>query len=82
MNDRAEARRLLSAEDVSYLVEQLRIFDRYPGVVPWNRAELWAAALDAQMNATTRAEREAVAEVRGALQVLDAIERFFVRREA
>ncbi|WP_437601231.1 RNA polymerase sigma factor [Sorangium sp. So ce590] len=38
-------------------------------------------SLAAQMEARTRAEREAVADARGALQILDAIERHFVRRD-
>ncbi|KYF76992.1 hypothetical protein BE18_19900 [Sorangium cellulosum] len=79
MNDR-ETRRVLTPEDLTYLAEQARALDPYV-VHPWNHDRLWAAVLAAQMSATTRAEREAVAEARGALQVLDAIERHFVRRD-
>jgi hypothetical protein len=79
MNDR-ETRRALTPEDLGYLAEQARALDPYV-IHPWDHDRLWAAVLDAQMEARTRAEREAVAEARGALQILDAIERHFVRRE-
>ncbi|WP_437909196.1 hypothetical protein WME95_15830 [Sorangium sp. So ce327] len=80
MSDRAEKRRVLTEEDMTFIAEQLRILDAYPGVVPWSRAELWAAVLDAQMSATTRREREAVAELVGALRMLDVLERHFLRK--
>ena len=72
-----EARRVLTTEDLSYLAERARTLETY-ALRPWDRDRLWAAVLNAQMEANTRAEREAVAEARGALQILDAIERHFV----
>ncbi|WP_437276684.1 hypothetical protein WME90_36345 [Sorangium sp. So ce375] len=75
-----ETRRALAPEDLAYIAERARALDPYI-VHPWDRNRLWAAVLVAQMSATTRAECEAVAEARGALQILDAIERHFVRRE-
>ncbi|WP_437329600.1 hypothetical protein [Sorangium sp. So ce381] len=80
MSDRAEKRRVLTEEDLTYVVEQLSIFDAYPGVVPWNRAELWAAVMDLHMTAKTRADREAFAELVGALRVVDVLERHFLRK--
>ncbi|WP_437994387.1 hypothetical protein [Sorangium sp. So ce145] len=79
MSDR-KTRRALTREDLAYLAEQARALDPYV-VHPWDHDRLWAAVLAAQMNATTRADREAVAEARGALQILDAIERHFVRHD-
>ncbi|WP_437580156.1 hypothetical protein [Sorangium sp. So ce887] len=75
-----EKRRVLTPEDLLYLAERVRALDAY-AVYPWDRERLWADVLAAQMEARTRAEREAVAEARGALQILDAVERHFVRRE-
>ncbi|WP_437686433.1 hypothetical protein [Sorangium sp. So ce176] len=71
---------MLIAEDLLYLAERARALEGYP-VYPWDRERLWADVLAAQMEARTRAEREAVAEARGALQILDAVERHFVRRD-
>ncbi|WP_044969595.1 hypothetical protein [Sorangium cellulosum] len=79
MSDR-ETRRALTREDLAYLAEQARALDPYV-VHRWDHDRLWAAVLAAQMSATTRADREAVAEARGALQILDAIERHFVRHD-
>ncbi|WP_437649089.1 hypothetical protein [Sorangium sp. So ce362] len=80
MNDR-ETRRVLTLEDLTYIAERARALESY-AVASWDRERLWAAVLDAQMEARTRVEREAVAEARGALQILDAIERHFVRKGA
>ncbi|WP_437639399.1 hypothetical protein [Sorangium sp. So ce854] len=80
MNDR-ETRRVLTLEDLTYLAERARALETY-ALRPWDRDRLWAAVLAAQMEAKTRAEREAVAEARGALQILNAIERHFVRKGA
>ncbi|WP_437927083.1 hypothetical protein WMF37_50000 [Sorangium sp. So ce291] len=79
MNDR-EKRRVLTDEDLSFLAERARALESY-AVRPWDRERLWTAVLGAQMEARTRREREAVAEVRGALQILDAVERHFARKE-
>lgn len=79
MNDR-ETRRVLTTDDLTYVVEQLSIFDAYPGVVPWDRAALWAAVMDLHMTAKTRADREAFAELVGALRVIDVLERHFLRK--
>ncbi|KYF72350.1 hypothetical protein [Sorangium cellulosum] len=76
MNDR-ETRRVLTLEDLTYLAERARALETY-AVRPWGRDRIWASVLAAQMEAKTRAEREAAAEARGALQILDAIERHFV----
>ncbi|WP_438019654.1 hypothetical protein WMF18_11530 [Sorangium sp. So ce315] len=78
MNDR-EKRRVLTPEDMAYLSQRVRALEPYALGI-WERDRLWAIVLAAQMEARTRAEREAVAEARGALQILDAIERHFVRR--
>ncbi|MGK4000667.1 hypothetical protein [Sorangium sp. So ce1024] len=78
MSDR-ETRRVLTLEDLTYLAERARALETY-ALRPWDRDRLWAAVLNAQMEAKTRAEREAVAEARGALQILDAVERHFVRK--
>ncbi|MGK3995966.1 hypothetical protein [Sorangium sp. So ce1024] len=74
-----EARRVLTLGDLTYLAERARALETY-ALRPWDRDRLWAAVLAAQMEAKTRAEREAAAEARGALQILDAIERHFVRK--
>ncbi|AUX28151.1 MULTISPECIES: hypothetical protein [Sorangium] len=79
MNDR-ETRRVLTEEDLTYLAERACALEAH-AVSPWERDRLWASVLAAQMEARTHAEREAVAEARGAIQVLDAIERHFVRRD-
>jgi hypothetical protein len=71
-----EKRRVLTSEHLLYLAERVRALDAY-AVYPWDRDRLWADVLAAQMEARTRAEREAVAEARGALQMLDAVERFY-----
>ncbi|WP_437643755.1 hypothetical protein [Sorangium sp. So ce362] len=71
---------VLTEADLSAVAEAALALLPFP-VRPWNREKLWTAVLDAQMNAKTHAERVLVAEARGAVQVLDAIERFFVRRE-
>ncbi|WP_437779293.1 hypothetical protein [Sorangium sp. So ce1097] len=81
MTDRAEKRRVLTEEDLTYVVEQLSIFDAYPGAQPWNRAELWAAVMDLHLAAKTRAEREAFIELIGALRVLDVLDRHVLRPE-
>ncbi|XYH95401.1 hypothetical protein ACMHYB_47610 [Sorangium sp. So ce1128] len=78
MNDR-EKRRVLTDEDLTYLAERARALETY-AVRPWDRERLWAAVLAAQMEAKSRREHEAVAEARGAVQILDAIERHFVRK--
>ncbi|WP_233561514.1 hypothetical protein [Sorangium cellulosum] len=96
MNDRAKRRRarkklpkpptpiltdvVLTEADLSAVAEAALALLPFP-VRPWNREKLWTAVLDAQINAKTRVDRELVAEARGALQVLDAIERFFLRRD-
>ncbi|WP_437576439.1 hypothetical protein [Sorangium sp. So ce887] len=96
MSDRAKRRRarkklpkpptpiltdvVLTEADLSAVAEAALALLPFP-VRPWNREKLWTAVLDAQINAKTRVDRELVAEARGALQVLDAIERFFVRRD-
>ncbi|WP_437649822.1 hypothetical protein [Sorangium sp. So ce362] len=74
-----ETRRVLTLEDMAYLSQRVRALEPYALGI-WERDRLWAVVLAAQMEAKTRAEREAVAEARGALQILDAIERHFVRR--
>ncbi|WP_437653091.1 hypothetical protein [Sorangium sp. So ce1182] len=74
-----ETRRVLIPEDLTYLAERARALETY-AVRPWDRERLWAAVLAAQMEARTRREREPVVEARGALQILDAIERHFVRK--
>ncbi|WP_437961342.1 hypothetical protein WME76_18005 [Sorangium sp. So ce119] len=71
---------VLTEADLSSIAEAALALLPFP-VRPWNRDKLWAAVLDAHLNAKTRAGRELAWEARGALQVLDAIERFFVRRE-
>ncbi|WP_437644671.1 hypothetical protein [Sorangium sp. So ce362] len=78
--DEREKRRVLTSEDLVYIAQRARALEAYP-VYPWDRERLWAQVLADQMEARTRAEREAVAEARGALQVLDAIERHFARRD-
>ncbi|WP_437877538.1 hypothetical protein [Sorangium sp. So ce513] len=70
---------VLTEADLTVIAEGTPALDPFP-TRPWDRDRLWAAVLDAQMEARTRAEREAVAEARGALQILDAIERHFVRK--
>ncbi|WP_437577137.1 hypothetical protein [Sorangium sp. So ce887] len=96
MDDRAKRRRarrklprpptpiltdvVLTEADLSAIAEAALALLPFP-VRPWNRERLWSAVLDAQLYAKTQDDRELVAEARGALQVLDAIERFFVRRE-
>ncbi|KYF69315.1 hypothetical protein BE15_05650 [Sorangium cellulosum] len=71
---------VLTEADLSAVAEAALALLPFP-VRPWNREKLWTAVLDAQINAKTRVDRELVAEARGALQVLDAIERFFLRRD-
>ncbi|KYF51914.1 hypothetical protein BE04_18855 [Sorangium cellulosum] len=79
MSDR-ETRRVLTPDDLCFIAQRARALEPYALGI-WERDRLWAAVLDAQTEARTRAEREAVAEARGALQILDAIERHFVRHE-
>ncbi|MDC0679684.1 hypothetical protein [Sorangium atrum] len=81
MTDRAEKRRVLTEEDLSYVVEQLAIFDAHAGVHPYNRAELWGSVMELYLTAKTRADREAFAELVGALRVIDVLDRHFLRRE-
>ncbi|WP_438034302.1 hypothetical protein [Sorangium sp. So ce204] len=76
-----ETRRVLTEEDLSYLVERLRIFDAHAGARPYSRAELWGSVMELYLTAKTRADRETFAELVGALRVLDALERHFLRRE-
>ena len=80
MSDRAEKRRVLTAEDLTYIGQRLRVLDPFPGVRPWNRATLWAAVLDVHLDAETRADREAFRELVGVLRVLDLLDRHFLRR--
>ncbi|AGP40064.1 hypothetical protein [Sorangium cellulosum] len=70
---------ILTEADLTVIAEGTPALDPFP-TRPWHRERLWAAVLDAQMSAKTRAEREVVAEARGALQVLDALDRLYVRR--
>ncbi|WP_437601913.1 hypothetical protein WMF28_09920 [Sorangium sp. So ce590] len=96
MNDRAKRRRarkklpkpptpiltdvVLTEADLSAVAEAALALLPFP-VRPWNREKLWTAVLDAQINAKTQEDRDLVAEARGALQVLQAIESFFRRDE-
>ncbi|WP_437776190.1 hypothetical protein [Sorangium sp. So ce1097] len=70
---------VLTDADLTVIAEGTPALDPFP-TRPWDRERLWAAVLDAQMSAKTRADRETVAEARGALQVLDALERHFERK--
>ncbi|WP_434042705.1 MULTISPECIES: hypothetical protein [Sorangium] len=70
---------VLTEADLTVIAEGTPALDPFP-TRPWDRDRLWAAVLDAQMSATTRADRQSVAEARGALQVLDALDRLYARK--
>ncbi|MGK4000242.1 hypothetical protein [Sorangium sp. So ce1024] len=80
MNSRDPRRRVLTAEDLTYIGQRLRILDPFPGVRPWNRATLWSAVLDEHMAATKPRDSEAFRELVGALRVLDVLDRDFLRK--
>ncbi|KYG10926.1 hypothetical protein BE21_09555 [Sorangium cellulosum] len=73
--------RVLTEEDLSLIAGGVRALFDLPGVRPWNRDKLWAAVLDALIDARTKAEREAVQQALGAIQALDAVGQIFVRRD-
>ncbi|WP_437319652.1 hypothetical protein [Sorangium sp. So ce385] len=97
MSDRAEKRRRrrklprpitpimtairLTEADLTTIAEATPVLDGFPGVRPWDRDQLWAAVLDASLNAKTKRERELFIKARAVLQVLDAIDRYYVNRD-
>ncbi|WP_438035912.1 hypothetical protein [Sorangium sp. So ce204] len=48
---------------------------------PWNHARWLAAGLDLYLNARIKADRDAFQQAIGAIQVLDALGRLYVRRD-
>ncbi|WP_437597594.1 hypothetical protein WMF28_33490 [Sorangium sp. So ce590] len=74
-------KRVLSDEDLSLIASDVPALADLRGVRPWNRDKLWAAVLDAIIEARTKSERAAAQQALGAIQVLDAIDRLFVRHD-
>ncbi|WP_437905176.1 hypothetical protein WME95_43860 [Sorangium sp. So ce327] len=74
-------KRVLTADDLSLIASEVPALADFPGVRPWNRDKLWAAALDAFIEARTKDQRAAAQQALGAIQALDAIDRLFVRHD-
>lgn len=74
-------KRVLSAEDLSLIASEVPALADLRGVRPWNRDKLWAAVLDALIEARTKTERAAAQRALGAIQALDAIDQLFVRHD-
>ncbi|WP_437648092.1 hypothetical protein [Sorangium sp. So ce362] len=74
-------KRVLTDEDLSLIASEVPALLDFPGVRPWNRSRLWAAVLDALIEARTKSERAAAQQALGAIQTLDSIDRLFVRHD-
>ncbi|WP_437477838.1 hypothetical protein WME75_29060 [Sorangium sp. So ce1014] len=74
-------KRVLTDEDLSLIASEIPALADLRGVRPWNRDKLWAAVLDALIEARTKSERAAAQQALGAIQALDAIDRLFVRHD-
>jgi hypothetical protein len=74
-------KRVLTDEDLSLIASEVPVLCDFPGVRPWNRDKLWAAVLDALIEARTKSERAAAQQALGAIQALDAIGQLFVRHD-
>ncbi|WP_438035462.1 hypothetical protein [Sorangium sp. So ce204] len=72
-------KRVLSDDDLSLIASEVPALAELRGVRPWNRDKLWADVLDALIEARTKNERAGAQQAVGAIQVLDAIDRLFVR---
>ncbi|WP_437926226.1 hypothetical protein WMF37_45540 [Sorangium sp. So ce291] len=70
---------VLTAADLTVIAEVVPALDPFP-TRPWDRDRLWAAVLDAHLKAKTKADRAAFQQALGAIQVLDALDRLYVRR--
>ncbi|WP_437877542.1 hypothetical protein [Sorangium sp. So ce513] len=71
---------ILTEADLTVIAEGTPALDPFP-TRPWDRERLWAAVLDAHLEAKTRADRDAFQQALGAIQVLDALLRLYVRRD-
>ncbi|WP_437817114.1 hypothetical protein [Sorangium sp. So ce1078] len=71
---------LLTEADLTVIAEGTPVLDPFP-TRPWNRERLLAAVLDLHLKAKTKADREAFQQALGAIQVLDALDRLYVRRD-
>ncbi|WP_437649446.1 hypothetical protein [Sorangium sp. So ce362] len=74
-------KRVLSDDDLSLIASEVPALAELRGVRPWNRDKLWAAVLDAIIEAETKSAREAAQQALGAIQALDAIDQLFVRHD-
>ncbi|WP_437490603.1 hypothetical protein WME75_13995 [Sorangium sp. So ce1014] len=74
-------KRVLADEDLSLIASEVPALADFPGVSPWNRSRIWAAVLDALIEAKTKSGRDAAQQALGAIQALDAIDRLFVRHD-
>ncbi|WP_437752000.1 hypothetical protein [Sorangium sp. So ce1389] len=70
----------LTEADLTIIAEGTPALDPFP-TRPWDRERLWAAVLDAHLKAKTRADRDAFQRALGAIQVLDVLDRLYVRRD-
>ncbi|WP_437816569.1 hypothetical protein [Sorangium sp. So ce1078] len=69
---------VLTEADLTIIAEGTPALDSFPAR-PWNREKLLAAVLDLHLKAKTKADRDAFQQALGAIQVLDALDRLYVR---
>ncbi|WP_437971481.1 hypothetical protein WMF04_20190 [Sorangium sp. So ce260] len=74
-------KRVLSADDLSFIASEVPALADLRGVRPWSRDKLGAAVLGALIQARTKSERAAAQQALGAIETLDAIDRLFVRHD-
>ncbi|WP_437963137.1 hypothetical protein WMF04_25700 [Sorangium sp. So ce260] len=70
----------LTEADLTVIAEGTPALDPFPAR-PWNRVKLLAAVLDLHLKAKTKADRDAFQQALGAIQVLDALDRLYVRSD-
>ncbi|WP_437963128.1 hypothetical protein WMF04_25655 [Sorangium sp. So ce260] len=71
---------VLTEGDLTVIAEWTPALDPFPAR-PWSREKLLAAVLDLHLKAKTKADRDAFQQALGAIQVLDALDRLYVRDE-
>ncbi|AUX21610.1 hypothetical protein SOCEGT47_020960 [Sorangium cellulosum] len=75
----------LTRDDLSSIAEASGLLNELPGVRPWDPRALWRAVLDLGVRSARARKRKPRAwehfqQAIGALKVLDALERHFLRK--